>query len=73
MPLSPLRDPALVASVIVQTLGIREAGGQSPLELLKKYFQDSSRAPVLFLLDNFEHLMPAAPHRGGSAGHGAQS
>src|SRR5580698_2759861 len=61
VPLSPLRDPALVASVIVQTLGIREAGGQSPLELLKKYFQDSSHTPVLFLLDNFEHLMPAAP------------
>jgi predicted ATPase/predicted Ser/Thr protein kinase len=61
VPLSPLRDPALVASVVVQTLGIREAGGQSPLELLKKYFQDSSHTPVLFLLDNFEHLMPAAP------------
>jgi predicted ATPase len=61
VPLSPLRDPELIASVIVQTLGIREAGGQSPLELLKKYFQDSSRAPVLFLLDNFEHLIQAAP------------
>jgi predicted ATPase len=61
VPLSPLRAPVLIASVIVQTLGIREAGGQSPLELLKKYFQDSSRAPVLFLLDNFEHLIEAAP------------
>ncbi len=61
VPLSPLRDPALIASVIVQTLGIREAGGQSPLELLKKHFQDSSHAPVLFLLDNFEHLIQAAP------------
>jgi len=61
VPLSPLRDPALIASVIVQTLGIREAGGQSPLELLKRHFQDSSRAPVLFLLDNFEHLIQAAP------------
>ena len=61
VPLSPLREPALIASGIVQTLGMREAGGQSPLELLKKYFQDASRAPVLFLLDNFEHLMPAAP------------
>ena len=61
VPLSPLRDPGLIVSVIVQTLGIREAGGQSSLELLKKYLQDSSRAPVLFLLDNFEHLMPAAP------------
>jgi predicted ATPase len=61
VPLSPLRDPALIASVIVQTLGIREAGGQSPLELLKKHFQDSSHAPALFLLDNFEHLIQAAP------------
>jgi len=61
VPLSPLRDPGLISSVIVQTLGIREAGGQSPLELLKRQFQDSSRAPVLFLLDNFEHLIQAAP------------
>jgi predicted ATPase len=61
VPLSPLRDPGLIASVIVQTLGIRETGGQSSLEQLKKYLQDSAREPVLFLLDNFEHLMPAAP------------
>jgi predicted ATPase/DNA-binding winged helix-turn-helix (wHTH) protein len=61
VPLSALRDPGLIVSVIVQSLGIREAGGQSPLELLKKYLQDSARAPVLFLLDNFEHLMQAAP------------
>jgi predicted ATPase len=61
VPLSPLRDPALIASVIVQTLGIREVGGPSPLELLKKHFHDSSHAPALFLLDNFEHLIQAAP------------
>ena len=61
VPLSTLRDPSLIASVIVQTLGIREAGGQSPLELLKKYLQDSSSAPILFVLDNFEHLVQAAP------------
>src|SRR6202521_5460217 len=61
VPLSPLSDPGLIASVIVQTMGIREAGGQSPLEILKKNLQDSLRAPMLFLLDNFEHLIPAAP------------
>src|SRR6266436_5600768 len=61
VPLSPLSDPGLIASVIVQTLGIREAGGQSPLEILKKNLQDSLRAPMLFLLDNFEHLIQAAP------------
>ena len=61
VPLSPLSDPGLIASVIVQTLGIREAGGQSPLEILKKNLQDSLRAPMLLLLDNFEHLVQAAP------------
>jgi len=61
VPLSSLCDPGLVASVIAQTLGIREAGGQSPLEVLKKKLQDSLGAPMLFLLDNFEHLVQAAP------------
>jgi predicted ATPase len=61
VPLSSLRDPALLASVIVQTLGMREAGGLSPLEILKRDVQDSLRAPMLFLLDNFEHLIEAAP------------
>jgi predicted ATPase len=59
--LSSLSDPGLIASVIVQALGIREAGSQSPLEILKKNLQESSRAPMLLLLDNFEHLVQAAP------------
>jgi predicted ATPase/serine/threonine protein kinase len=61
IPLSSLSDPGLIASVIVQTLGIREAGNQSPLEILKKNLQDSLRAPMLLLLDSFEHLIQAAP------------
>src|ERR1019366_7860764 len=61
VPLSSLSDPGLIASAIVQTLGIREAGGQSPLQILKENLQDSLRAPMLLLLDNFEHLMQAAP------------
>ena len=61
VPLSSLSDPGLIASVIVQALGIREAGTQSPLEILKKNLQESSRAPMLLLLDNFEHLVQAAP------------
>jgi predicted ATPase len=61
VPLSPVSDPALVASVIVQALGIKDAGAQSSLESLKKDLQDSLRAPMLLLLDNFEHLIQAAP------------
>src|SRR6266403_241602 len=59
--LSPLSDPGLIASVFVQALGIREAGGQSPLEKLKNNLNAPSRAPLLLLLDNFEHLVLAAP------------
>jgi predicted ATPase len=61
VPLSPLRDAGLIASAIVQTLGIRESGAQSPLEALQKYLQEPSRGPMLLLLDNFEHVMGAAP------------
>ena len=59
--LSSVSDPALVASVIVLALGIKDAGAQSSLEILKKTLQDSLHAPMLLLLDNFEHLMQAAP------------
>jgi predicted ATPase len=59
--LSSLRDPCMIGSVIVQTLGFREAGGQSPLNILKKNLLDSLDVPLLFLLDNFEHLIEAAP------------
>jgi predicted ATPase len=59
--LSSLNDPALIASAVVQTLGMREAGGQSALEILKENLQDSLQAPMLLLLDNFEHLVQAAP------------
>ncbi len=61
VPLSSLTDPALIASVMLQTLGIRQSGGQAALETLKENLQDSLRAPMLLVLDNFEHLMQAAP------------
>ncbi len=59
--LSSLSDPGLIPSVIVQSIGIREAGGRSPLQILHENLQDPSRAPTLLLLDNFEHLIQAAP------------
>jgi predicted ATPase len=59
VPLSPLNDPGLIASVIVQTLGLR-GSGKTPVEILKEHLEDS-RGPMLLLLDNFEHLLPAAP------------
>jgi predicted ATPase len=61
VPLAPLSDPALIPSVMVQAMGIRAAGGQSPLQILNENLQDPQRAPILLLLDNFEHVMEAAP------------
>jgi predicted ATPase len=60
IPLSALSDPDLLAAIIGQTLGLREAGGKTPLEILKRHLQESTRAPLLILLDNFEHLLAAA-------------
>jgi predicted ATPase len=59
VPLAPVSDPKLIAAAIAQTLGLRETGGQSPLERLKAYLQGS--LPILLVLDNFEHLVAEAP------------
>jgi predicted ATPase/class 3 adenylate cyclase len=56
--LASLADPALVVSAIAQALGVREASGRSLLESLKDYVRDKR---LLLVLDNFEHLLQAAP------------
>ena len=61
VPLAPVSDPRLIAPAIAQTLGLRETGGQSPLEALKAHLQHSLRLPTILLLDNFEHLVAEAP------------
>jgi predicted ATPase len=61
VPLAAVRDGNLITLVIAQTLGIRETGGKPALEALKDHLQHSLSAPVLLLVDNFEHLVNAAP------------
>ncbi|HTK94528.1 MAG TPA: protein kinase [Terriglobales bacterium] len=60
VPLSPVSEPRNVPAVIAQALGIGETTSQSPLEMLKPYLAGLD-APLLLLLDNFEHLLAAAP------------
>ncbi|MGE3271136.1 MAG: LuxR C-terminal-related transcriptional regulator [Chloroflexota bacterium] len=57
VPLAPVRDPGLVASAMVQALGIRDAGGRSPDQLLRAHLRDRH---LLLVLDNFEHVVVAA-------------
>jgi predicted ATPase/class 3 adenylate cyclase len=56
--LAPLADPALVLSTVASALGVREEGGQSVVEVLVAFLHDRQ---LLLLLDNFEHLLAAAP------------
>jgi predicted ATPase/DNA-binding SARP family transcriptional activator len=56
--LAPIGDPGLVPSTIAQTLGVQDAGRRPPLESLTVYLRDRS---LLLILDNFEHILPAAP------------
>jgi predicted ATPase/DNA-binding SARP family transcriptional activator len=58
VPLAPIRDPALVVPIIARTLGIHEFGGRPLLESLKDHLRDKH---MLLVLDNFEHVAPAAP------------
>jgi predicted ATPase len=56
--LTPLGDASLVMPTISQTLGLREAAGVRPLEALSRHLRDKT---FLLLLDNFEHVVGAAP------------
>jgi predicted ATPase len=58
--LAALHEPNQVVGTITAALSVREAGddGRSLLDTLKDYLRGKQ---VLLLLDNFEHLLAAAP------------
>jgi predicted ATPase/DNA-binding XRE family transcriptional regulator len=56
VPLAPLRDPDLLASVLAKPLGIKDVGDRSLLDALKLHLEGKQ---MLLLLDNFEHLLQA--------------
>ena len=58
--LGSVSDPAMVPAAIAESVGLRETGGRPPLELLRDYFRECEPSPVLLLLDNLEHILPAS-------------
>ncbi len=56
--LAPLADPALVAPTIAAVLGIKDGGVLSPLAILERSLRQKH---LLLVLDNFEHVLEAAP------------
>jgi predicted ATPase/DNA-binding XRE family transcriptional regulator len=55
--LAALENPSLVAPMLIQTLGIVEMKGQSPIERLTDVIGDQQ---MLLVLDNCEHLIEEA-------------
>ena len=58
VPLAPVQDPALVGSTVAQCLGVRVADDRPLSDQLATALSDSD---MLLVLDNFEHVVPAAP------------
>ena len=56
--LGPISDPDQVAPAIVQALGCRMSGPNSPALQVRAYLEEKHQ---LLVLDNFEHVIDAAP------------
>jgi predicted ATPase/transcriptional regulator with XRE-family HTH domain len=56
--LAPLRDPGFVAGAIAEALGLSDVTGH---DLAKRARGACADQPTLLVLDNFEHLLDAAP------------
>jgi predicted ATPase/DNA-binding XRE family transcriptional regulator len=56
--LAAVSDPGLVPSAIAQAIGVKESANQPLADSLAQYLQHKR---MLLFLDNFEHLIPAAP------------
>jgi transcriptional regulator with XRE-family HTH domain len=56
--LARLRDPSLVLSSVATTLGIRESSARAFLDVIRDFLRERA---MLLVLDNFEHLLQAAP------------
>ncbi len=59
--LAGIAEPSLVVPTIAQALGVPETGGLSAEESLEAFLRDRE---LLLVLDNFEHLLDAAPQIG---------
>lgn len=55
VPLSAVRDPDLIASVVAQVLGIPVTGSRLPIDGVTDHLRDKN---LLLVLDNFEQLLP---------------
>jgi predicted ATPase/DNA-binding SARP family transcriptional activator/peroxiredoxin len=55
--LGPLRRPEQLSTTIMSALNLAQTAGETALEAVRRFFRDTTS---LVVLDNFEHLLPAA-------------
>lgn len=58
VPLAPLRDPATVIGAIARACGVQQTGAGLLTDMVHAYLRERR---MLLVLDNFEHLLAAAP------------
>ena len=58
--LASITDPDMVAAAVAESMGIHQTAGRPFQDLLKENLRETGASPVLLLLDNFEHILPAA-------------
>ena len=60
VPIASIAQPEMLASAIAQVVRLRHTGGKPLLQALREHFRLAIHNPTLLLVDNFEHLLPAA-------------
>jgi predicted ATPase len=60
VPLSSVGEHGVIISTIAKTMGVRESANQTEQEGVNEYLAGLDQ-PLLLVLDNFEHLVSAAP------------
>jgi predicted ATPase/DNA-binding XRE family transcriptional regulator len=63
--LASVGSPSLIVPTVCRTLGLRESAGEDPQELLRVHLREKE---LLLVLDNFEHVLEAAPEVSGLIG-----
>lgn len=61
VPLASVASPEEALAAIAQRLGVRHTGGRTIGEAMQGYVTHAVRARTLLFLDNFEHVLEAAP------------
>jgi predicted ATPase/serine/threonine protein kinase len=59
--LSPVRDHRDVAKTVATTLRVRDASESDVTSALRRWIRERQHLPMLLVIDNFEHVLDAAP------------